>query len=110
MILAVLMALGGVVSGMTLLSSSNSAAGYEAGSCSMHVRGAASEILPRNSGYGCSTIASMLLVLPNAVGVWPLEGNEGKPKVVCRIYPAKALPLEIRCHQGGKHFDVVAKT
>lgn len=75
--------------------------------CAVSVAGTKSKIRPESSGYTCSEVQSILLVLPNAVGTWPLEEGNPSQDEICRVYPKSAFPLEIRCHHGRKRFEVV---
>ncbi len=77
-------------------------------SCITSVRGTRSRVNPQNSGYTCEEIASILLVLPNSVGKWPIDGSSPSEGEVCQIYPESKLPLEIECRRGPRHFAVVA--
>jgi hypothetical protein len=76
--------------------------------CVIKAHGVKSKILTQNSGFTCEDIRSILLLLPNAVGIWPLESSAKGQGEVCKIYPKSALPLEVRCHHGKRHFEVVA--
>lgn len=75
--------------------------------CVIKAHDVKSKILPQNSGFTCGNIKSIMLVLPNAVGIWPLESSTKGQGEVCRVYPKSALPLEVRCHHGARHFEVV---
>lgn len=70
-----------------------------------HHRGE-SRIKPQNSGLTCATVQTILLVLPDAVGKWWLEASIPSQGRICRVYPPAAYPLEVKCHHGGKHFEV----
>lgn len=77
------------------------------GACVVN-HGRKSKIEPENSGLTCAQAQSILLVLPNSVGTWPIEGENGEKRGTCRIFPHSAYPLEIRCHINMGHFEVVA--
>lgn len=90
---------------------SQTAAGQPNGDpCVVAIRGSESRIQPENSGLPCSSIKSILSILPNAPGVYPLDNNQGEPMWVCREYPRNALPREIRCRHGQRHFEQVQKS
>jgi hypothetical protein len=85
----------------------NSAGAAGGKACATAVRGSEARIRPENSGFSCAEIESILSVLPNAPGVWPIEGEGPTANEVCRVYPRSAYPLEIRCHNGHRRFEVV---
>lgn len=107
--------IGLAVVGLTLTSTacgasgSGTAAGPKGNSCVVNKNhGAKSRIKPQNSGFTCAQIQSILLVLPDTVGTSRLESSAPNQGQVCRIYPPAAYPLEVRCHRGQRHFEVVA--
>ena len=69
--------------------------------------GLKSRIKPHNSDLTCAQIQSILLVLPDAVGVSKLESNAPNQGRTCRVYPPSAYPLEVRCYRGKRYFEVV---
>lgn len=75
--------------------------------CLIKSRGSVSRIQPQNSGLSCAAIRSILKILPNATGVWPLHNGKGEVAWVCRVFPKTALPQEVRCHKGRRHFEKV---
>ena len=76
--------------------------------CVIQSRGSVSRIQPENSDLSCTTIRSILKILPDATGVWPIDDDEGNPIWVCRTFPKTALPREVRCHHGQRHFEKVS--
>jgi hypothetical protein len=83
-------------------------AGSEGQPCVTEIRHTKSRIKPRDSRYTCAQIKSILLVLPNAVGTWPLEGSSSNRELVCHVYPRTSLPLEVRCQEGSREFEIVS--
>lgn len=77
------------------------------GACVFHARKGLSRIKPENSNLKCSEIRPLLVLLPNEIGTWPLKGSDKAHDETCRIYPRSTLPLEIRCYNGHRHFEVV---
>jgi hypothetical protein len=75
--------------------------------CVIKSRGSVSRIEPENSDLSCTSIRSILKILPNATGVWPLDDNQGNPVWVCRVFPRAALPQEVRCSHDQRHFEKV---
>lgn len=96
-----------VVTGGSACGSQAFSGGGETHPCVIKSKGEVSRIQPENSGLSCTTIRSILKLLPDAPGVWPLNNDEGKAVWVCREFPESALPQEVRCHQGRRHFEKV---
>lgn len=103
-----------VISAACLFAASGLACGSQgasvsqgANSCVMKSDGGKSRIHPENSGLSCSSIRSIISVLPSTPGVTPLTNENGEASWVCRVYPKSALPRELRCHEGKHHFERV---
>lgn len=65
-------------------------------------------IEPQSSHMSCREIKQLLVLLPDAPGVWPLYSN-GTVTEVCWIYKPNPT-IQLRCHKRGRrglHFDVV---
>lgn len=77
-------------------------------SCVVEMHGAPARIRLHNSGLTCARVKTILFLLPNAVGISPIKASIPSEDRVCRIYPRSALPLEVRCYQGTRYFEVVA--
>jgi hypothetical protein len=76
--------------------------------CLVHAHGRESKIKPHNSGRTCAEAKVVISLLPNEVGTWPVQSNTPGQSQICRIYPKSALPLEIRCYNHKKYFEVSA--
>ncbi|MGN6274865.1 MAG: hypothetical protein ACTHNP_02915 [Solirubrobacterales bacterium] len=76
-------------------------------SCVIEGNGVKSRIRPEDSGLPCSSIRMILVILPDVPGVQTLQNENGEPSWVCREYPKSALPRELRCHEGKRHFERV---
>jgi len=96
-----------IVTGSSACGSQTVSGSVEEDRCVIESKGSVSRIQPENSGLSCTTISSILKVLPDATGVWPLDDDQGKPVWVCRKFPKAALPQEVRCHYDGRHFQKV---
>jgi hypothetical protein len=103
-----------VVAVIVVLSSGGSSArpdvvspSSEEKACVINNDGVKSRIRPESSGLPCTSIQMILVVLSNQPGVSPLYDENGEPSWVCREYPKSALPREIRCHEGKRHFERV---
>ncbi len=78
--------------------------------CYGHNQRGRNRIEPRTSKLTCRAAKAFLLILPNAVGTWPITVRNPVKKTVtrwiCRIYPHADYPLEIRCNRGERYFEV----
>jgi hypothetical protein len=104
------LAIGAVAIGFALVNVNSSTAGSGDDSCVTQIRNTLSRIKPLNGGYTCAQIKSFLLVLPNAVGKWPIESSSSNRDLICHVYPRRALPLEVRCQRGSREFEIVSAT
>lgn len=77
-------------------------------SCNTKFGGTASRIFPENSDLTCKEIRTVLILLPDEVGVWPIYGDSDKV-MKCRVFPPRKLPLITRCVSDGKSFTVKAR-
>lgn len=93
--------------GGALIKASGSSDGVKRQACLTSVHGKESRIKPGSSGYSCSEVQAVLSVLPSAVGLWPIKSSSSNHDLTCRIFPPRYLPLEIRCWQSGRQFEVV---
>lgn len=75
--------------------------------CVMKHSGVKSLIQPENSGLSCSSLRAVLAVLSDGSGVQTVENGDSQSSWVCRVYPKSALPREVRCHEGKRHFERV---
>jgi hypothetical protein len=106
-----------VIAAFCLLGAAGSACGSQASQarlsdggprpCVIKHRGVNLRILPETSGLPCSSIRSILKILPGDPGVFPLENENGERSWVCRVYGTAALPREVRCHKAGRYFEIV---
>jgi len=78
------------------------------GACLTEIRGKKSRILPQNSKLSCDQITSILYTLSSVPGVYPVKSTGPERERTCKVYPKSALPVEIKCWRGKRHFTVVA--
>jgi hypothetical protein len=68
-------------------------------------------IEPRTSELTCRDVKAFLILLPDAIGRWPVtDRNPVKNTIsrwICRTYPAATYHLRVRCRHDGRYFVVL---
>ena len=101
--------LGGLAFLNSALGPDTASGGLGRGGCSLeNEEGRQLLIQPQSSRLSCREIKQLMLLLPNAPGVWPLYTNR-RITEICRVYKANAK-AQVRCYERGhrdRHFEVV---
>lgn len=75
--------------------------------CRQEVRGEAGVIRPETSRLGCAAINEMLFGIPSEPQVYSILGESPSLLWKCRLYPASAPRVLLRCQHHKRHFTVI---
>lgn len=75
--------------------------------CRQEVRGEAGVIRPETSRLRCAAINEMLFGIPSEPQAYSILGESPRLLWKCRLYPASAQRVLLRCQHHQRHFTVV---
>jgi hypothetical protein len=75
--------------------------------CRQEVRGEAGVIRPETSRLSCAAIDEMLFGIPSEPQAYSILGESPRLLWKCRLYPASAQRVLLRCQHHKWHFTVV---